>query len=231
MNPAAVPDGGRRDNGLRAPAYVPLTDVDAETGARLLTVLGRARIAAYLVDAAVADPAAVNDASGRQRLFVDADERGDARTIVAAAVRGPKPAHPDGEPATPPDTDSAFQAIVADWRVDTIAAVREAERDLSREDADWRLRLSRPQNRDEVWLDEDHYVPPAPPPLPRLSTPTIVAMVVLVLSTMILGAGGFGVAGRATVVLGIGGLLVGAGILFTRVREYHRDEDDDGSAI
>src|SRR5581483_3924021 len=113
--------------------------------------------------------------------------------------------------------------LIADWHVDTHEAIRSAERDLRREDADWRARLARPPVNEPVWLDDDHYVPPAPPPLPKLATPTIV-----------LGVGGqFGLAGRLSLVLGIGGLLLGAVILFTRVRERRREDgdEDDGAAL
>jgi hypothetical protein len=131
------------------------------------------------------------------------------------------------------DTSSAFDALVADWKIDTVAAIREAERDLTREDAEWRSRLLKPQSSDEVWLDEDHYVPPPPPPLPRLAAPTIIAMAVLAISILLLGLGGqFGLAGRFTLVLGMAGLLLGAVILFTRVRDIRRDDDeDDGAAL
>ena len=222
----------RLDNGLRAPAYVPLTDVDATVGRHLLDALGRARIAAYLVPASV--PASVTD---RRRLFVASDERVDARTIVAATVRAlgedePEIPLPADDPLAGIDTEAAFQALIADWHVDTVAAVRDAERDLSREDSDWRARLEKPPARDEVWLDEDHYVPPPPPPLPRLAAPTIIAMAVLAISIVVLGLGGqMGLAGNLTLVLGIGGILLASAILFSRLREYRRDEDDDGSAI
>jgi hypothetical protein len=235
MNERQVPgagDGGvdRLDNGLRAAAYVPLTDVDPTVGRHLLTALGRARIAAYL--------GPVPTESAQRRLFVASEERVDARTIVLAAVRalgGEQPDIPPGpDPLAGVDTESAFEELVAGWKIDTIAAIREAERDLSREDADWRARLIKPQASDEVWLDEDHYVPPPPPPLPRLAAPTIIAMAVLAISILVLGLGGmFGLAGNLTIVLGIGGLLVGGMILFTRVRERRRDDDDgdDGAAI
>jgi hypothetical protein len=122
--------------------------------------------------------------------------------------------------------------LVADWHVDTVAAVREAERDLTREDAEWRSRLNNPQASDEVWLDEDHYIPPPPPPLPRFAAPTIIAMSVLAISIILLGLGGqFGLASGFTLVLGVAGLLLAAGILLSRVREHQRDEDDDGSAV
>jgi hypothetical protein len=239
---AGGPEQDRLDNGLHAPAYVPLTDVDADVGQHLLSALGRARIPAYL------GPAPQPDVH-RRRLFVASDDRVDARTIVAAAVRalGQEPAGTSaaepGEGATDPadplagiDTDAAFQALVADWHVDTVTAVRDAERDLTREDSDWRARLVKPPvsdaGSDEVWLDEDHYVPPPPPPLPRLAAPTILAMAVLAVSIVVLGLGGFfGLAGNLSFVLGIIGLLVGGGILFSRLRPSPPDEDDDGSAI
>jgi hypothetical protein len=223
---AGGPEPGRLDNGLHAPAYVPLTDVDPGVGEHLLSALGRARIAAYLGPTAHAE-------SAQKRLFVASDDHIDARTIVAAAVRalgGEQPAAHD--PLEGVDTNSAFDALVADWHVDTVAAVREAERDLTREDSDWRARLNKPQAQDEVWLDEDHYVPPPPPPLPRLAAPTIIAMAVLAISIVVLGLGGLmGLAGNLTLVLGIGGVLLAGGILFSRLREHRHDEDDDGSAI
>lgn len=238
MSEREVPDpgGGRLDNGLRAAAYVPLTDVDEAVGQHLLSALGRARIAAYL------GPVPTGAEAGyvaQRRLFVASEERVDARGIVVAAVRALGAEHPDlppaeADPLAGVDTDAEFDALIAGWKIDTTAAVRDAERDLTREDAEWRARLIKPQSPDEVWLDEDHYVPPPPPPLPRLAWPTIVAIVIIALSVLLLGLGGqLGLAGQFTLVFGIGGLLLGAGILFTRVREYRRDEDDgdDGAAI
>jgi len=225
---AGGPEQDRLDNGLHAPTYVPLTDVDATVGRHLLTALGRARIAAYL------GPVPQPDAT-RRRLFVASDDRIDARTIVAAAVRALGEDEPpaNSDPLAGIDTDAAFEALVADWHVDTVSAVRDAERDLTREDSDWRARLNKPPARDEVWLDEDHYVPPPPPPLPRLAAPTIIAMAVLALSIVVLGLGGYlGLAGNLSFVLGMLGLLLGGGILFTRLRPSRNDdEEDDGSAI
>ncbi len=110
---------GRLDNGLQASKYVPLTDVDSEVGRHLLSALGRARIAAYL------DPAAAQ--IDQRRLFVASDERVDARTIVAAAVRAlgglqPEVVEAPPDPLAGVDTDSAFDAMVAGWHVDTAMA-------------------------------------------------------------------------------------------------------------
>jgi hypothetical protein len=227
----------RVDNGLRASAYVPLTDVDAEVGQHLLSALGRARIAAYLVpSAAGAGPADPDVDSGRRRLFVASDDRVDARGIVAAAVRGldDSPDLPEQrDPGDDGSTRTTFDAIVADWHVDTVAAVRDAERDLTREDADWRARLNPPQASDEVWLDDDHYVPPAPPPLPRLAPTTIGGILILAVGIALLALGGvLGMAERLTVVLGPLAIILGVGMLFSRLRDHHRDDDeDDGSAV
>jgi hypothetical protein len=218
------------DNGLLAATYVPLTDIDTDVGRQLLVALGRARIAAYLASTDVDAP------QGRTRLYVNADERSDARTIVAAAIRAlgeaeqqPQQAHED--PLAGVDTDQAFAALVADWHVDTVAAIREAERALSREDEDWRARLEQPPAEDPVWLDDEHYVPPPPPPLPRLSGRTILAIALMAVSIAVLALGGYlGLGTDLTLLLGIGGLLVGAALLATRLRA-DRDEDDGDGAV
>jgi hypothetical protein len=130
------------------------------------------------------------------------------------------------------DTDAAFAELIADWHVDTVAAVREAERDLRREDADWREQLRKPPVEEPVWLDEDHYIPPPPPPLPRLAAPTIGAVALLVFSVLLLALGGtIGLASDLTWLLGVLGVFLGAGLLVMRLRERHDDEDDDGAVI
>ena len=230
-----APSAGREDNGLLAAMYVPLTDVDRTVGQTLLTMLGRARIAAYLMTVELGG-------SEDRRLFVAAEERADARAIVAAALRamrdsGEAPLAADAvdpapsDPLTGMDTDAAFAAIVADWHVDTVAAVREAERQLREEDAEWRAKLQRPPVDEPVWLDEDHYVPPPPPPLPRLAGPTVAAMSLLAVSILVLGLGGkFGLAANLSFLLGVCGVLVGAYMLVMRLRERH-DDDDDGAVL
>lgn len=247
-----LPDGplqsGRLDNGLTARSYVPLTDIGLDVGRHLITVLGRARIAAYLgsppaaqamppVPAAegpavpTAEGPAVQSAQVR-RLFVDAEERGDARTIVATALRALGAAETiETDPLAGVDTEAAFAELVADWHVDTVTAIREAERDLSREDEDWRARLLPAPVPEPIWLDEGHYIPPPPPPLPRLAAPTIIAMTLLAISILLLGLGGeFGLASDLTLLLGVGGVLLAAAMLVMRLRE-NRDEDDDGTAV
>ena len=174
----------------------------------------RARIAAYLEEPSPPDE--------RERLFVAEDEHLDARAIVAAATR-------PGLATDPSQTDATFDRLVADWHVDTVAAVRAAERDLTREDADWRARLVPPTTSDD---EDEHYVPPAPPPLPRLAPATVYALVVLAAAICVLAFGGMlGLGSSARFLIGVAGLLLGAGMLVMRLRDQHDDEGDDGAVL
>jgi hypothetical protein len=247
----AAEGAGRRDNGLTAAAYVPLVDVDPEVADVLLTALRRARIAAYLEAPAGGDSAPAD----RPRLYVAEDDRGDARTIVAAAARHARTGGSAGAPSVdddddavaaaapvepvdltksegpqpPDDTDQTFREMVANWHVDTVAAVRAAERDLSREDADWRGRLTPPE---EAADEEEHYVPPPPPPLPRLALQTIWALIILIASVAMLAFGDMlGLGGNLAFFLGVGGILVGTGMLLMRLREGPAEDDGDDGAV
>ena len=224
MKPSLPGETPRRDNGLSAASYVPLADVDPDVGDHLLSALRRARIAAYLEPAAEAD---------RQRLYVATGDRADARTIVQVAARA------DGESAMRPpdlldgvDTNAEFSALIADWHVDTINAVRAAERDLTREDAEWRARIEPGFTDASAEDDEEHYVPPAPPPLPRLSGATIGALLIMSASLVVLILGSeFGLPGDFSFLAGVAGILVGAGILIMRLRERPPDDEDDDGAV
>jgi hypothetical protein len=230
--PAEPVPAGRVSNGLAAHSYVPLTDVEIEVGRTLLGMLERARIAAYLEGIPDGD-------AHRRRLFVAAEERGDARSIVASAVRGQPgeppepPPMPSDDPLAGVDTDAAFAELIADWHVDTVAAVRDAQRELRAADQEWRARLEQQQAADEpVWLDEEHFVPPEPPPLPRLAAPTVGAMSLLAVSILLLGLGGqIGLANDLTLLLGVLGVLTGAWMLIMRLRERRDDDEDDDGAI
>jgi len=210
------PHSARHGNGLSADTYVPLADVAPEIGEQLLVALRRARIPAYVEPAAEAP---------LRRLFVASADRADARTVVEAATRGPLvPLDPlDGI-----DTDAEFDALVGEWDSDTISAVRAAERDLTREDADWRARLEPGFSNTSAADDEEHYVPPPPPPLPRLAAATIFAIVLLAASIVVLAIGaGLGLDSDVAFLLGVGGILTGAGMLIMRLRA-RPPEDDDG---
>jgi hypothetical protein len=215
------PNPARHGNGLDADTYVPLVDVDPEVGEQLLVALRRARIPAYVEPAG--EPR-------RRRLFVASADRGDARIVVRAATRGG--AAPDPFDALEGvDTDAEFTRLVGEWDVDTLAAVRAAERDLTREDAEWRARLE-PGFPDASVGDDEHYVPPAPPPLPRLAGATVFALIVLAASIVVLALGDtFGLDSEFAFLLGVAGILVGSGLLIMRLRAHPPDDEGDDGAI
>jgi hypothetical protein len=89
---------GRRDNGLDAPAYVPLADVDPRVGEHLLDVLWAAGVPAYLEPSADVEPtrALTMPSPPTDRLWVDRERRLDARSIVETEM-------PRGAGGPPPD--------------------------------------------------------------------------------------------------------------------------------
>lgn len=226
------------NNGLLASSYVALRDIPAASAPQLLSALSRARIAAYLAEAP--------GSQGSLRLYVASGERSDARTIVASVLRadgvpsGPADGADEAErpdPLAGIDADAEFAALTADWHVDTHTAIRDAEKALSRDDEDWRLRLNRDAaagetGREELtWLDDEHYVPPNPPPIPRPTGPILLGMLLVVASVMLLAFGDpLGMPFSLSLFLGVTGIIT-AGVLFVmRLREY-RDEDDDGAVL
>jgi hypothetical protein len=217
-----------RDNGLEAPAYVALADIDPSVGDALLTALRRARIAAYL------EPTSPSEQTSRQRLYVAVGERTDARAVIEVAARSF--AHEAAAARRPDllasvDAQAEFDALISDWHVDTINAVRAAERDLTREDADWRMRLQLPAAASDADAS-DHYVPPPPPPLPRLAGATVLALVVVAGSVMMMAFGrALGLPGDLAFLAGVAGILVGAGLLIMRLRDSSDDDDDDDGAV
>lgn len=137
------------------------------------------------------------------------------------------------DPLAGVDTDAEFAALIADWHVDTHEAIRAAERDLSREDEDWRLRLHRePVDEDELtWLDDDHYVPPNPPPIPRPTVAVVVGLLLVAGSIVLLAAGAeLGLAFQTRLLLAVAGIVSATVVFVLRLRKY-RDEDDDGAVL
>lgn len=216
------PQSPRHGNGLSADTYVPLADVDPDVGEELLMALRRARIPAYIQPAAGAP---------LRRLYVAAADRADARTVAEAAARGRLVPL---DPLEGVDTNAEFDALVGHWDIDTISAVRSAERDLTREDADWRARLEPGFSNTSAADDEEHYIPPPPPPLPRLAAATILALIILAASIAVLAVGyRFGLDSDVAFLLGVGGILTGAGMLIMRLRARPPDDDDgdDGAIV
>lgn len=151
----------------------------------------------------------------------------------------------------PEDVDAAFAAIVADLEREGLGAdmqsdserteslphpakaeeARPAEPPAAAAEpaASWR---GHDAEWDWTWgTEEEHYIPPEPPPLPRLRPVTIVALILVVASVVVLVAPGIvGLAagiGRPIALLTLG---CGFGLLFLRIRRTPPETDHDNGA-
>jgi hypothetical protein len=82
--------------------------------------------------------------------------------------------------------------------------------------------------------DEEHYVPPDPPPLPRLRPLTILSLVMIVLGVVLLIIPTLiGLDARIATPIALVAITCGGGMLFLRVRQSPKDPDtrDDGAQL
>jgi hypothetical protein len=154
----------------------------------------------------------------------------------------------------PEDVDAAFAAIVADLereglgadiqldseRTESLPHPAKAEEPKAAEPpaatapaepapASWR---GHDTEWDWTWgTDEGHYVPPEPPPLPRLRPVTIIALVLVVAGIVLLLAPGIvGLNNTIGTTISLLSLVCGFGLLFLRIRRTPPDTDDDHGA-
>ncbi|MGW1678984.1 DUF308 domain-containing protein [Saccharopolyspora sp. NPDC002376] len=149
----------------------------------------------------------------------------------------------------PEDIDAAFAEIVADLERDENFArwpedrepVDEGERPdappavepTSIEPAPTKPADSGPRDWTPTTAEEDeHYVPPEPPPLPTPRATTLIGIAVImvgVLFALVPGLAGL----SSTVTLPLGLVLISGGIgwLLLRLRQPPRSSDDDGAQV
>jgi hypothetical protein len=163
--PGAVPDplpdplpARSRGNGLPGKHFVPLLAVDARVTTDVLAALATASIAAY------ARPRSATT----DEVYSDAGRRADARSLLA--VRLPEVLPSDESDGTE-ETDATFAEIVANWDV---APVRP---DLPATEAPAKPAPEPANSAPTAEVDEDHYIPPPAPPLPRLAPVTRWALI------------------------------------------------------
>ncbi|MCW2676064.1 MAG: hypothetical protein JWR70_1104 [Modestobacter sp.] len=224
---------GRRDNGLDAALWSPLTDVDPRVGEHLLDLLAVAGIAAYLEPATDVGPytrTVFLPSPPSDRLFVDRSRRAEARELLAEhGDQQPAPA-PAPSPRPPTDDDLEFARIVAAF---------EAEHGPTRADPDdaRELRDDPPPPPAELSVLDaldatDHYEPPPPPPLPVLSPATLYALLLLVAGVLLVfRPSTFGLSVDLGLVLGVGAVIGGVFVLVSRMRERSVDDGDDGAVV
>jgi hypothetical protein len=142
----------------------------------------------------------------------------------------------------PEDVDAAFAAIVADLEREGLGSNVEPDTEPTEElphppaalaaeepAASWRGHDS---DWDWSWgSDDEHYIPPDPPPLPRLRPMTIVALMLVVAGVVLLIApGAIGLDPRIGTPISLLALVCGFGLLFLRIRRTPPDTEHDHGA-
>ena len=150
----------------------------------------------------------------------------------------------------PEDVDAAFAEIVADLEREGLGA-SVVEDDLDQ--LDFPVDVERAADReptgpapvgwrvpDTTWEDavaaeeDGHYVPPEPPPLPRLRMGTLFGILLMVVGVLLLaGPGLIGLAPRIATPLALVSLAAGVGWLVLRMRQGPPPDSgwDDGAQL
>lgn len=223
---------GRRDNGLDASLWHPLRDVDPRVGEHLLDVLREEGIAAYLAPSTDVGPYTRTQflpSPPTDRLFVDRARRAEARTVVdthgddhvPAAEPAPARRTPDDDTAA---TDAEFARIVAAWEAD--AGPTPPVLEQPREDPP-----APPAEPDVLDRPEEHFEPPAPPPLPVLAPASLYALVLIAAGALcIIAPGVIGLSPDVGIMLGVLAVVGGVSVLVSRMRD-RTDDDGDGAVV
>jgi hypothetical protein len=248
---------GRRDNGLEAAAYVAAADLDPRVGEHLLDVLALAGIAAYLQPTADLHPISRSTtlpSRPTDRLWVDRARLDEAHAIVVKVERdqeqaaGPSEVEDfdvlDGPTTTTArrrrrgdlDIDAAWDAIVASWESDGLDDEPPPPLPVQGSLFDRIEGLDYAFDPHKIVRDDDEegFVPPAPPPLPRASRHTVLALVLVVAGVVLFfNPGIIPVDPTFTLLLGIVALLSGFGIFIWRLRDDPPDDtdSDDGAVV
>jgi hypothetical protein len=216
---------GRRDNGLDSDRFSAIADVDPRLSDHLLDVLGLREVPAYVEPSPATNPAPLDRLhvasdradAGREVLEALATELGIAISYSAQTEQADHRADPlDGI-----DTDAEFKAIVA--------GLGDLGRPLLR--AGVAEPVTQPEKPDETdaLLEVEHFVPPAPPPVPRPAAPTVLALLVIVLGIAVIAFGSMlGFPGDFPLPAGVILILTGVVLLILRLRPEPRDESSDG---
>ncbi|SCX49897.1 hypothetical protein SAMN03159343_2298 [Klenkia marina] len=239
---------GRRDNGLDAPLWHPLRDVDPRVGEHLLDVLRDEGIAAYLAPSTDDGPYTRTQflpSPPTDRLFVDRARRADARTVVDAHADEHQPVEPTPQP-TPrrrrtdraeddAATDAEFARIVAAWQAEEAATAQADPAPVRPGPVDEpELRDDPPPPPAEVpVLDrpDEHFEPPAPPPIPVLAPAALYALLLIAAGAVcIIAPGAIGLSLDLGIVIGVLAVVGGVAVLVSRMRD-RTDDDGDGAVV
>ena len=226
-----APRRGRRDNGLDAPLWAPLRDVDPRVGEHLLDVLRDAGIAAYLEPAADVGPytrTVFLPSPPADRLFVDRARLTEGRSLVDRHADEHAPA---GGPAAERRATRRDLDEDAEWA--RIVAAYEAEHGRPVvDDAPRAPAAPVPDTADDDPADEEHYEPPPAPPVPVPAPSTLYAVLLAAAGVVLVGAPGMlGLTTDSGLVLGVAALAGSAALFLSRMRERSTDDGDDGAVV
>lgn len=197
--PAPGPRSGARDNGLRCAGYVAVGDLDPRVADAMLDTLRAEGIAAYALPTPAARggylelrlPARMTD-----RLYVDSAKSQRASELVGLERQESEPApRAPVTRRTDIDVDAAWQELLTSLKSTSPTATWPSREDVSE--------ARRPAHLDDIplegldvapaggaepgELDDEHFVPPAPPPLPRLRGVTVAALAAIAIGLVVLG--------------------------------------------
>ena len=229
---------GRRDNGLEAPLWSPLRDVDPRIGEHLLDLLHAVGIAAYLEPSADVEPYTRSvslPSPPSDRLFVDRARRAEARTVVDEHV----PAGAETPDLQRPEQSRSPERAVVGRDVDEeaewagIVAAFEAEH--GRNVVDDPPSAAPPPAAHEVPIldrPDEHYDPPPPPPLPVPAPASLYAVLLVALGVLLVGSPGMlRLSTDVGLILGVAAIAGGVAMLVSRMRDRSDDDGDDGAVV
>lgn len=247
---------GRRDNGLSAAKFTPAADVDPRVGEHLLDLLGLAGIAAYLIPSSDFEPitrTTTLPSRPTDRLWVDEQHLTEAKALIGRLDTENVPdLKPAAESGTKPeiDVEAAWAQIVAGWdnTAERPASTRTAEDTEPAPAPVLEKKVEPPRvppapivgldvpfdpTERVVDPDDEGYVPPTPPPLPRISKYTVLALLLVAVGLLLVFFPTL-LPVNAYVVrfFGVTGVVAGFAIGIYRMRD--RDEDDpydDGAQV
>jgi hypothetical protein len=237
---------GTRDNGLRCAGYQPVADLDPRIADAMLVTLRAAGIAAYAAPTPAASggygelrlPSVPTD-----RLWVDGEQLERARELLDGETTGvPNPGLRDAARGTPAavDFDAAWQQVLTSLRS---PSVREpdprwpaAENVVVGADEDTDLeRLTDGLDDGDGGggvdpADEEHFVPPPAPPLPRLRSVTAGAIAAIAVGLLAIV---FNVDNGAWRIPGFVAIVAGAISLVWNMRQGPPNDSgwDDGAVV
>ena len=167
------------------------------------------------VDAAFAEIVADLQREGVGRTFPDLDDLTDTSELPIT----------DDPDSTPPGGFAAGSPGLAQSRPAPESRPNEPPTSWRGHETEW----------DWSWgTDEEHYVPPEPPPLPKLRPLTIVALVLIVVGVVLLIIPTLiGLDARIATPIALLSITSGGGMLLLRARHTPQDPDarDDGAQI